>query len=641
VQVSISIPSNELENLRYHCKVLTRKLRNLNCKYSKCLAKVNDLEVEIQKQSHVRKIINKISEDAENSDQKALFLMDLINNYTKKSPRWTEMTIRMCTIWRYCSPKGYEFCRNNLAKLPSKNTISRYVTEYKGSTELCQQRLQAEIAQLKVPVERICSLIIDDMSIKEKMHYSRSEDHIFGLDNCQSKTINKNPKIANKMLCFVIYGLSTRYCIPAGYFFHSTLVNNTFHALTMQVLEMLTKCGFIVLRIVTDNFSSNVALFKKLSNGTTPKNCIDHPLLPNMPLFLSFDFCHAIKNARSLFLDHDMCSSEGVISSSYLKKLHNLQKGLPIKPVRFLTSKHLYPSNFDKMNVLRAIQVFAPAVTSSLRFLKESGDPQFADVGSTVSFMENMYVFFQVHNVSSRSQYIRSLDSTIAPYINVSDERLHWLEETFTKYIDEIQIVSANVGMQGFSKETAHALQFTAKSTHLCIKFLLQEAGFYYVLTRSFSSDAIEAMFSHVRLRGGSNDATDARGAEYALRQILRCGIIKSSKSANIAGNVDCVSSAELPRQDLRHTMETETALDLILPIEVKIKIQNLRRNNITPVNNIYSASVAFLAGFILKKLDDKFHCDECLSPLLATTTTPGPLLRLISSPKSRQSHLS
>jgi hypothetical protein len=79
--------------------------------------------------------------------------MDLINNYTKKSPRWTEMTIRMCTIWRYCSPKGYEFCRNNLAKLPSKNTISRYVTEYKGSTELCQQRLQAEIAQLKVPVE--------------------------------------------------------------------------------------------------------------------------------------------------------------------------------------------------------------------------------------------------------------------------------------------------------------------------------------------------------------------------------------------------------------------------------------------------------------------------------------------------------
>jgi hypothetical protein len=35
------------------------------------------------------------------------------------------------------------------------------------------------------------------------------------------------------------------------------------------------------------------------------------------------------------------------------------------------------------------------------------------------------------------------------------------------------------------------------------IRFLLQESGFYYVLTRSFSSDAVEATFSHVRLRGG------------------------------------------------------------------------------------------------------------------------------------------
>jgi hypothetical protein len=34
-------------------------------------------------------------------------------------------------------------------------------------------------------------------------------------------------------------------------------------------------------------------------------------------------------------------------------------------------------------------------------------------------------------------------------------------------------------------------------------------------------------MLSHARVRGGSNDATDTRGVEYALMQILRCGIIK------------------------------------------------------------------------------------------------------------------
>jgi hypothetical protein len=57
-------------------------------------------------------------------------------------------------------------------------------------------------------------------------------------------------------------------------------------------------------------------------------------------------------------------------------------------------------------------------------------------------------------------------------------------------------------------------------------------------------------MFSHVRLRGGSNDATDARTAEYSLRQILRCGIVKASKSSNTATNIDYVSSATITKQN-------------------------------------------------------------------------------------------
>jgi hypothetical protein len=105
---------------------------------------------------------------------------------------------------------------------------------------------------------------------------------------------------------------------------------------------------------------------------------------------------------------------------------------------------------------------------------------------------------------------------------------------------------SLSIGLQGLINETAHALIFTARSTYLCIEFLLQQSGFYYVLTRSFSSDAVEGMFSHVRLKGGANDAIDARTAKYALRQILRCGILKSSESSNTAENVNYVSSAKL-----------------------------------------------------------------------------------------------
>ncbi|KAJ3651517.1 hypothetical protein Zmor_017552 [Zophobas morio] len=228
------------------------------------------------------------------------------------------------------------------------------------------------------------------MSIKEKMIYSRSEDHIYGLDDVRSKVVGEKPKIANKMLCFVIHGLSTKSTIPAGYYFHASLTTSDFYTLEMDVLRTLTNCRFIVLKLVTDNMSSNTALFKKLCQGSL-QNLISHPFLEYIPLFLSSDYCHALKNSRNLFLEHDMCSSEGVISSSYLKEIYDLQKGLPIKPIKYLSKKHLYQSSFEKMNVLRAIQIFCPAVTSSLKFLKDTGDERFMNVDSTISYMKHMY----------------------------------------------------------------------------------------------------------------------------------------------------------------------------------------------------------------------------------------------------------
>jgi hypothetical protein len=142
------------------------------------------------------------------------------------------------------------------------------VGDFHGSNELIERRLQAEISRLTVPIERICSIIIDDMSIKENMSYSRSEDVIHGLENTQAQLIGEKPKLANKMLCYVLHGLSAKYTIPVGYFFHETMKTEKCHSLTMKLLNLVTNKSFIVLRMVTDNHASNVVLLKKLSNGT-------------------------------------------------------------------------------------------------------------------------------------------------------------------------------------------------------------------------------------------------------------------------------------------------------------------------------------------------------------------------------------
>jgi hypothetical protein len=65
------------------------------------------------------------------------------------------------------------------------------------------------------------------------------------------------------MLCFVIHGLSTKFLIPVGYFFHASLVTYDIFSLTMKILQMVTDCGLIVLKLVTDNISTTMLHYLK------------------------------------------------------------------------------------------------------------------------------------------------------------------------------------------------------------------------------------------------------------------------------------------------------------------------------------------------------------------------------------------
>jgi hypothetical protein len=56
----------------------------------------------------------------------------------------------------------------------------------------------------------------------------------------------------------------------------------------------------------------------------------------------------------------------------------------------------------------------------------------------------------------------------------------------------------------------------------------------------------VESLFANVRLRGGCNDLTDCRTAEYALRQILRSDLIKTINNSNaMNGNVKLVVNSD------------------------------------------------------------------------------------------------
>lgn len=88
-----------------------------------------------------------------------------------------------------------------------------------------------------------------------------------------------------------------------------------------------------------------------------------------------------------------MQAKDGTITSVYLKDLYTLQRNLIIKPVKFLTAKHLYPSNFEKMNVRRAVEIFSPSVSAAIKYLSihRTSIHDFSEAKATVLYMEMMY----------------------------------------------------------------------------------------------------------------------------------------------------------------------------------------------------------------------------------------------------------
>jgi hypothetical protein len=92
------------------------------------------------------------------------------------------------------------------------------------------------------------------------------------LNNTKSESIGERLRTGNKMICYVIHGLPTRYTIPEGCFFRSTLTTAQFSILTLKMLKLSTDRGFIVLRL-----ASNAGLFKNLCSGTLIVICISRP----------------------------------------------------------------------------------------------------------------------------------------------------------------------------------------------------------------------------------------------------------------------------------------------------------------------------------------------------------------------------
>lgn len=60
--------------------------------------------------------------------------------------------------------------------------------------------------------------------------------------------------------------------MPCSYQFTKQLTGVQLHEKALEILKNIEKCGFLVIRIITDNAKTNLTIFKLFGSGTLPLN---------------------------------------------------------------------------------------------------------------------------------------------------------------------------------------------------------------------------------------------------------------------------------------------------------------------------------------------------------------------------------
>ncbi|KAK8768486.1 hypothetical protein V5799_015049, partial [Amblyomma americanum] len=243
--------------------------------------------------------------------------------------------------------------------------------------------------------------------------------------------------------------------------------------------------------------------------------------------------------------------------------------------------------------------------------------------------MDTMHRWLMIMDVSNCTQHIHQNNADCKQFESTSDERLIWLETSFLDYLADLK--SQCLAKNFLTKETYEGLVMTTRSNVECIRYLLEEMCFHFVLTRKMSSDPIETFFGWLRKSAGSNDQTDARAVLSGIEKTLKTGIASASSTSNVmaAEGSGCLST--LPQQkNTREGTSEEFPADACRELTERLK----RGQPLLPTRDV--AALAMVGGYLARAVQENIDCEECVSKAKRL----GALGLADKAPRPRWTHL-
>ena len=250
-----------------------------------------------------------------------------------------------------------------LFNLPSKRSLTRWVSALPTSTGLPKEVKDIIASKVKLMNEagRVCTITMDELSIKANLQYDQTTDKVIGVEDFGDG--KGTAKVATSALVFMARGIKESWKQPLGY----VLVNEScpgerIKPLLFSIIDDLTEIGLKIETVISDLGSNFHKLIRELN--ITP----ERPwfLYKGKKIFYLFDTPHIIKAIRNNLLKYDFHFNNKDASWADIKFVYEHDQQLPFRCRPKLTDKHIHPNGFEKMRVKLATQILSQTVASAI-----------------------------------------------------------------------------------------------------------------------------------------------------------------------------------------------------------------------------------------------------------------------------------
>ncbi len=294
---------------------------------------------------------------------KIMFLREqlILSTLPSNRRRYSSDMLIASSLWKATSPALYkQLIREDMLTLPSIQHLRHLSMPLRVDLGMSS----SSIAYLKARSESLSKrdkesfLMVDEVFNAQRMEYCGGM--FFGL---------LEGKLSKTLLAFMIKSIMGSYSDVVSLVPVTNLDSSLLKKEFDNVMRALYHLGFEVLATSMDNATPNRKLYtNELCDGEL-KPSVDHPCMPNKPLFLLFDNVHNFKNVfnnfhtkREFIMPSFPGQGEGpdiiVASFGHLEALYELELGKAVKIAHKLLDKVLHPKPIEKTNVQLADSFF-------------------------------------------------------------------------------------------------------------------------------------------------------------------------------------------------------------------------------------------------------------------------------------------